>query len=256
MKRFWIIALMLVPSLAQEEMPGPGHGFATPPGVKRQSPPRAWLGVDLIKADDSIRVHLPSLPPGIGFVVRAMHKESPAVEAGFKEYDVVWKLDEQLLVNEAQLATLLRLHKPGDEVTLSTFRHGNHMELKLTLGKSPKGSRRFPGDLVDSAILSNQCGGPMRVVNIADKEASYQGDDGGAKIWRKGEIYYVKITDGDENPVYEGELPADGSLGEVPDKWRRRVHALRRGLNHALSGRTISGRQPRPRVVPPSESGR
>lgn len=219
--------------------------------MKIPQPPRAWLGLQVSRPDESITVHLPGLPPGIGFIVRSINKGGPADAAGLKEFDVLWKLGDQMLVNEGQLAALLRLSKPGDEITVSGFRTGKPFDVKLKLGEAPAGTAPFPDSLVDSAILPGENDGPMRVVNIAEKIASFTTDDGRAEVRREGAVYKVKIQGPKDEAIYEGDLPPDGSLEAIPDPWKRRVHALRRGLDHALDGRMVPTRQPRPRVVPP-----
>ncbi len=217
--------------------------------------PRAWLGLEVSRPDESITVHLPELPPGIGFVVRRINEGGPADDAGLREFDVLWKMGDQMLVNEGQLAALLRLSKPGDEVSISGFRAGKPMEVKLKLGEAPQTKHPFPSDLLDSAVLpGGECGGPMRVFSISEKIASYTTDDGRAEIRRDGALYKVKIQDPKGELIYVGELPENGSLDQVPGDWKRRVHALRRGLDHALEGHMMPPRQPRPRVVPPPPS--
>jgi len=62
------------------------------------------------------------LRPGIGLVVDFVRPESPAAAAGLKQNDIVEKFDDQLLVSIQQLAILVRMHKPGDEVKLSIIR--------------------------------------------------------------------------------------------------------------------------------------
>lgn len=243
MKRLVVIACVLGHALASAaETPAP-----------LQQAPRGWLGLEVSKPDESIIAHLPSLPPGIGFVVRSIDKDGPAAAAGLREFDIIWKIGDQMLVNEGQLAVLLRLSKPGDQLTLSGFRGGKPLELTIKLGEVPASKNRFPGDLLDAAILPGECGGPMRVVDVQGKLASYSTDDGRAEVRKEGMIYHVKIRGPKDEPVYDGKLPADGSLEAIPQDWRRRVLALRRGLDHALDNRMMPLRQPRPRVVPPPQ---
>ena len=83
---------------------------------------RPWLGLQLDKATPSMSAQIPALPPGIGFVIKSIDPQGPAEAAKCRLFDVVWKMGDQLLVNEAQLATLLRLHKPGEEITFAVFR--------------------------------------------------------------------------------------------------------------------------------------
>lgn len=253
MKRFLVIALLLGHAVIFAEEPAESiePQLQQPPSPHA---PRAWLGLRLVKPDEMITAHVPSLPPGIGFVVKMIDEGGPAQAAGLKELDLLWKLGDQMLVNEAQLAALLRLSKPGDEIVLSGFRAGKPLEVKLKLGVAPPMKHAFPGEMVDSTILPGECGGPMRVINVSEKLATYSTDEGRATVKREQDVYKVKIQGPKDELIYEGDLPADGNLDKIPDSWRRRIHALRRGLDHALEGRMMPSRQPRPRVVPPPEA--
>ena len=250
MKALSILALVI----------GQAMSFAAEPAEPRPAeplpraplPPRAWLGLQVAKPNPALTASVPSLPPGIGFVIRSLNAGGPAQAAGLKESDLLWKLGDQMLVNEGQLVALLRLEKPGAQVTLAGFRDGKPLEIQLKLGEAPAQQRVFPGDLVDSAILPGDCGSPMRVINVAERQASYATDEGRAVVRLAGTVYQVKIHGPKEEVVYEGDLPADGNLDSIPEAWRRRIHALRRGLDHALDGRMMPSRQPRPRVVPPT----
>lgn len=250
MKALSVIALLfsLWPALAGE----PADGDPKEPALRTPPAPRAWLGLNVTKPEESIAVHLPALPPGIGFVVQSVAKDGPAEAAGLREFDVLWKLGDQMLVNESQLAVLLRLFKPGDEVLLTGFRAGKPLEVKLILGEAPERRHPVPGDLLDAAILPGECRGPMRVVNLAEKTATYSTEDGKLEVRKEGEDYQVKILDPKNQVIFDGSIPSDGSLDAIPDGWRRRVHALRRGLDHSLQGSGQPTRQPRPRVVPPA----
>lgn len=248
MKAIFVIACLIGRVLSAEVEP---VGVLPPVPVPQPQPPRAWLGLQVAKPDATIAAQLPSLPVGVGFVIRSIDERGPAKAAGLQELDVLWKMDDQMLVNEAQFATLLRLLKPRKEVTLSGFRAGKPLEVKLQLGDSPAMNRVFPGDLVDSAILPGACGGPMRVIHVADRLATYATDEGRAELQRDGEQYKVSIHGPKDALIYEGVLPKDGSLASIPEPWRRRIQALRRGLDHAMDGRMMSSQASRPRIVPP-----
>lgn len=254
MKQLWIIPLVVGPAfMAVAETP-PAVPTSSPHPTRHYHAPRAWLGLDVFKPDESITVHLPELPPGMGFVVRSVEKGGPAEAAGLRKLDVLWKLGDQMLVNESQLAALLRLSKPGEEIVLSGFRGGKDMEVKLTLGESKAAAQPFPDALVDGVILPQECHGPMRVrdIDISEKLARYTTDEGTATVWRTGNTHKVKIVGPDETLIYEGDVAASG-LDKIPSNWKRKVFALRRGLDLALEGGLSSNRQPRPRVVPPGE---
>jgi S1-C subfamily serine protease len=114
-------ALMVVNAPGQEpEVKLPAVKQPPIPGGLFPQAPRAWLGFHVSKPDESITAHLPALPPGIGFVIRLLGVGGPAENAGLRNFDVLWKFEDQMLVNEGQLAALLRLRKPGDEVRQAT----------------------------------------------------------------------------------------------------------------------------------------
>jgi hypothetical protein len=248
MKKFLVIAFCASRALLCAEEP---HGHPMPQCQRLPQAPRAWLGVDVTKPDETITSHIPSLPVGIGFVIRTVEKDGPGEAAGLLEFDVLWKINDQLLVNEGQLAALLRLSKPGDEVSLAGFRGGKPIEVKLKLGDAPISKHLFPADLVESSLFPGECGGPIRRVDVAQKTASYSNDQGRAEVRKDGETYLVKITDPKGDMIFEGEISHDGDFDKVPTEWKHRIYALRRGLDLALDGRMMPIRQPRPRVVPP-----
>ena len=253
MKRLLFIACLCNPaiSFAGEK----DDATKTPPPLAFPHAPRAWLGLEVTKPDESITAQLPSLPPGIGFVVRSLEKGGPAEAAGLQDFDVLWKMGDQMLVNEGQLAALLRLSKPGDEIAISGFRAGQALEVKLKLGEAPVRKHPFPDDMVDDTILPRDCRGPTRVTNISlpDRRASFSTDEGNAEVRKEGDVYKVKIIGPKDELIFEGDFAKEGEQNSIPERWKRRVYALRRGLDHALEGSMTPTRQPRPRVVPPPE---
>ena len=259
---FCLLALAAAEPVAVTPSPAPAPStlparppLPSPPNVLRiPRAPRAWLGLDLVKPDASITAQLPSLPPGIGFVISTVEKDGPGEAAGLAEFDVVWKFNDQFLVNESQLAALLRISKPGEDVTLSGFRAGKPFDLKLKLGEAPINLKPFSPEMLESSVFPGaHCGGMVREINIGNKTATYTNEEGRAEVSKPGEGYMVKITKAQGEVVFEGELKTDADYEKVPHAWKHRIHALRRGLDLALEGRSmVPARQPRPRVVPPA----
>ncbi len=241
----FLISRVLVTAAEREEL------NPAPVPIPVPQAPRAWLGLDVTKPDESITAQLPALPQGIGFLVQSVQDGGPAQAAGLQKSDVLWKLGDQMLVNEGQLAALLRLSKPGDDITLSGFRAGQAINVKLKLGEAPLSKRLMPRDFLDSTILPGVCGGPMRVINVAEKLATFSTDEGRAEVRKDGNIYKIKIQGPKDELIYQGDLLAEGNTDQIPDPWKHRIRALRRGLDLSLDGRMLSARQPRPRVVPP-----
>lgn len=210
---------------------------------------RPWLGLKLAKVEPSTSAQIQSLPLGVGFMVKVIDPSGPAVGAGFQPFDVVWKMGDQLLINEAQLATLLRLQKPGDEVALAVFRGGKPLEIKMKLGDLPVGRDGFSSELAEAAILPGESG-PMRVVNVSDRTATYSTDEGKIVLRKEGEIYRVMISNPKEEVIFRGTIMGEDAPEGFPELWKSRVFALKRGLDHQINGVMEPVRAPRPRVVP------
>lgn len=229
------------------------------PGATAQQAEAGWLGVDLSKPDPTLISHLPALPPGIGFLVKSVHDDGPAAEAGIQEADLVWKFDDQLLVNEAQLTTLLRLHKPGDEIMLTVIRRGNQLEIPVKLSPSPP-PRPGALDLAAEEAVFHSEHGPMRVVNLAEREAFISNSEGRAVVRKLNGGYWLTIQNAEGEVIFDDQFDRGTGKCErqegIPSDWKRRAYALRRGLDHALEGRMTPQRQPRPRVVPPAPESR
>ena len=243
---FLILATLVVTSVGEDA--GPGTPLPLPaPGPRSGA---AWLGCSISKPDPAGAAQLPALPPGIGFVVQAVTPGGPAQLAQLQPADVLWKFGDQMLVNKGQLATLLNLKSPGDEVTLAIFRNGKQADIQVKLGEAPADKREFSRDMIDATILSDD-DVPKRIITILDRTATFSNSDGSALIRREGDGYQVVITGSDKTVIFDGILPAEGSVDGIPAEWRRRIWVLRRSLDHALESRNVPVRAPRPRVVTP-----
>ncbi len=92
----------------------------------------AYLGVATSPAQPAMRQQL-HLRRGVGLVVDFIEPGSPADEAGLHRYDVIEKLDDQILVNPQQLAVLVRIHQPGDSIKLTVIREGKPLPIDVKL---------------------------------------------------------------------------------------------------------------------------
>ena len=93
-----------------------------------------FLGIGASPAPE-ILIHQLHLPADFGLAVDEVVPESPADKAGLKEFDLIQKLDDQLLVDNRQLTVLVRSHKPGETVSLTVIREGKPLTLKAKLGE-------------------------------------------------------------------------------------------------------------------------
>jgi hypothetical protein len=243
-----LIALSLQVAGA-DPLPAPPEPAFTPTLKQVDGPP--WLGFRVSKPDDATRAHLPDLPVGIGFVIQPIDANGPAETCGLKAQDVVWKFGDQLLVNEAQLATLLRLKKPGDVVQLSIFRSGLALQIPMVLGAFPLSRPLAIGPELDAATIPGE-NPRWYSMNPENSTAALVNDAGKAVLKRisDGGGYELEIRATNGELVFNGNLPANGDSAAVPGAWRRQVAALRRGLDNVLEGKMENVRAPRPRLVP------
>ncbi len=92
-----------------------------------------FLGVETVPVSATLTAQL-GLQEGAGLVVNHVVSDSPAATA-LKQHDILLKLDDQMLIEQRQLAVLVRGHKEGDEVTLTFLRAGKQSTAKVKLAK-------------------------------------------------------------------------------------------------------------------------
>jgi len=90
----------------------------------------AWIGLSVSSAAPAL-AHQMRLPEGTGLVVDFVQPKSPSQQAGIRQYDLLVKLDDQLLINPEQFAVLVRTFKPGDEIKLTLLREGNRQVIPV-----------------------------------------------------------------------------------------------------------------------------
>jgi PDZ domain-containing secreted protein len=93
-----------------------------------------YLGINSSPPPDALREQL-KLPKGLYLVIDSVEADSPAAAAGLRSFDVLQKLDDQLLVNSEQLTVLIRNHRAGDDVELTLIRDGQPLKLRAALGE-------------------------------------------------------------------------------------------------------------------------
>lgn len=107
------------------------------PSVEHRSSGKAFVGVVTERVRSSTAVQL-GIPPGVGLTVESVVKGSSAAEYGIEKYDILLKLDDQLLTNVSHFTTLLSMKSPGDTVMFTIFRKGNRFEQEMVLGAKNK----------------------------------------------------------------------------------------------------------------------
>lgn len=110
------------------------HLYTFRAGPKVEMEKAAYLGVTTSSVPAALREHL-KLQRGFGLVVDTIDKDSAAAQAGVQRYDILQKLNDQVLVNSQQLGVLVRSMKPGDEVRLTFLRSGETKEVTVKLAE-------------------------------------------------------------------------------------------------------------------------
>jgi membrane-associated protease RseP (regulator of RpoE activity) len=138
----------------------------------------AFLGVGAAGVDATLRSQL-DLPKGVGLTISYVEKDGPAEKAGLQQHDILQKLNDQILVNAPQLATLVRTFKAGDEVTLTVIRKGKPMELKAKLIERDLPPLADAGD----PFTFNFAPEPARIEDAAGRRRLAEAYLGNARIW-------------------------------------------------------------------------
>lgn len=212
----------------------------------------AWLGLRVAKVVPELRTQVPELPMGVGFVVETIEAGGPAAAAGLRKHDVIWKMDGQLLVNEAQFGVLLALRRPGEVVEMELFRAAKAERVKLTLGRAPPGFVMSVEQVGEQVVISPADRTmPVRIVDVPSRTATIENVDGRAVLARTDRGYELLITGPKGQMVWEGTVPRAGEPADVPVAWRERTVSMREALERASP---CNRRSPRLRVVPPAES--
>jgi hypothetical protein len=113
------------------DIPFVGAFYAVQPAAPSKA---SYLGLNTSPAPAALQKQL-QLKTGVGLVVDAVDADSPAAKAGVKEFDVLHKLDDQLLINNEQLAVLVRSMEVGREVKLTVIREGKPQTMTAKLSE-------------------------------------------------------------------------------------------------------------------------
>lgn len=188
--------------------------------------PEPWIGLEVSPLHEAMRAHVSIVPDGVGFVVTRLENGGPAAKAGIQRFDILWKFEDQLLVNEAQFGTLLRLKSAGDKVDFGIVRSGQAQIIEVTVGDMPEQNATAGVGPSEIPIFPNGVPGLTRqVVFPQDRTAEVTRPDGSvARLRYEDDGPVVRIEDSDGEVIFDGALRRDGKFA-VPDEWRSTVGA-------------------------------
>jgi serine protease Do len=195
-----------------------GVGFAIPVNmarnvmdqlVKNGKVVRGWIGI-------SIQDFTPELAEGMGLegkegaIVAEVVPDSPAMEAGLKQGDVIVAVDGRKVASNTELRNRISATSPGTKVTLTLIRDGKERSVDLTLGELP-GSAAASGGGEEPAEESLGLSVRALTPEVAAR-LGYE-DDQGVVVWE------VEVG----SPAGEAGLQRGDLIKEVN---RRRVTSL------------------------------
>ena len=238
--------------LAQDQAPpSPCRG----PSKRHSKPAEGWVGVSVRKPELALQAHLVGIPKGVGFTVKMVDPTGPAALAGLRPYDYLWKLDDQLLINEGQFIALLALRELGESVQLTYQRQGKDIVAEVTLKARPKGVN---GQLEAAGIVTMPPvpGMPTRRISVQERYAELDDAAGVVKVKRGREHFYWMAWNAEGKQMGHGRLGLPDERGQVafPDDFdsllKNKLSALIRGYEHAAGRGVRTARMPRVRRVP------
>ncbi|MBL9214212.1 MAG: PDZ domain-containing protein [Opitutaceae bacterium] len=220
-----------------------------------------FLGVETMPVSRTLASQV-GLPRDTGLAVTRVLPGSPAAEA-VKEDDVLTKLDDQILVNQAQLRVLIRARQEGDEVGLTLLRGGKEMKVKVKLGVNelPKVADNvlfqregdgfmpalpLPGLAPDEARdvlrmigrergrfvegpgvrIRAQPGQEFTIVDLPRSNISYADDAGAIDIRSDDQERTLTVKDAQGKVTFEGPITREEQRAKLPPEVRRRLEVL------------------------------
>lgn len=126
------LALVLAVSYGLFEATRPGI-IAGPALTQRP----AYLGVEVRRPAEDLIAHL-SPPAGAGLLVVKVEPNSPAAKAGIEPYDLLIRLNDQLLFHPQQLSALINSFEPGQKVTIELIHQAKARTVSVVLEEHQK----------------------------------------------------------------------------------------------------------------------
>lgn len=200
-----------------------------------------FLGVTTSNVPAALREQM-SLPKGFGLVVETLEKDGPAAVAGIQKYDILQKLNDQLLVNQPQLQVLVRSMKPGESVAITLLRKGQPVTVNAILVEKdvPELSTEtfeapLPG-LAPHIMQWKGVGDPRAIVGrmrVSDRNANIVSSDGDMTLELKTTdgSKHLKVTDKEGKVTFDGPIDTPEQRSKLPENVSERINSLESKFN-------------------------
>ena len=96
---------------------------------------KPYVGVEVVDVSQEMQNY--GLPKGAA--VKSVENDSPAEEAGLRRNDIITKVNDTEITSASQLNQYFDLLTIGEEITLSVYRQGTTLTLKLTADEQIQG---------------------------------------------------------------------------------------------------------------------
>ena len=127
-----------------------------------------------------------------GVVVQDVEKGGPAEEAGISSGDVISEIDGTKITSTSELTSLLSQHKEGDVITLTVYRDGETLKIKVTLGVRQQ-----------AALPDDQ--------DQQEQQAAPGGQSGWGWPGQNGQDWNGQIPNGNDYPSQDNGYPNPGN---------------------------------------------
>lgn len=174
----------------------------------------------------------------VGAKITAVTKDSSAAKAGLKVGDIVISVDEQQIINFADLQKAIRQKSAGDKAKWEVVRSGKKVGLKFTYGKRKEPTddekeRESRARVNPRSPFSQSLGG--QVPNLQGQQGESEDDFGGIYHSDDGGVTWNRINSLNPRPMYYSQIRVDPSD-------RKRIYVLGTSLYRSSDGgKTFSG---------------
>jgi len=186
----------------------------------------SYMGIGVEAPGAALRSQL-SLPEGAGLVVNYIDDKGPSKNI-IHMHDVLQKLDDQILINGEQLVSLVRMHKPGDAITLTLLRHASLRTERITLGQRQP-EPKDPQSNIDAQVLTDLTAGLTRsellYATAFAHPITFNDGDVLASLNGHGELLVIDQKTG--KTLFNGPIGTRQQWEQVPDPVRNKLNAWR-----------------------------
>lgn len=217
---------------------------------------RGFLGVSLAEVRPEVRAQT-LLKEGEGLQICRVAIDSPAAQGGLLPFDILLRFNDQLVISEKQVATLVENAGPGCEVELTVLRRGKEEHAKVSLCRSPKPGERvnlpsLPKPPSQEEMLGNLMhtfhenpaaletvwrmfhgplgSGPDGLTEVREQTTQQKftlWDEGGqVELIQSGASQRLRAWDGQGNLIFDGPCQTPQERAEVPAEALVRLEAL------------------------------